>query len=155
MSNSSANFKEINIKTKRKLSHIHCHFSCIARGNFYSFRKFDSFSPQAMFKGNPTLIVLLPKVTIVKEMQTISRRIYISHRILLNRSFFQQSHWGIDFKTVLDRSPLGRVRSQSPMRDTFLSTQYYAVMGFWYDISVDVWKTQILLKINVKFVPNP
>ena len=28
-----------------------------------------------MFKGNPTSIVLLPKVTIVKEMQTILRKI--------------------------------------------------------------------------------
>ena len=75
MSNISTNFKQINIKTKRKLSNIHCHFSYIARGTFYSFRKFDSFSPQAMFKGNPTSIVLLPKVTIVKEMYTISRKI--------------------------------------------------------------------------------
>ena len=74
MSNKSTNFKHINIKTKRKLSNIHCHFSYIARGTFYSFRKFDSFSPQAMFKGNPTSIVLLPKVIIVKEMQTISRK---------------------------------------------------------------------------------
>ena len=118
MSNKSTNFKHINIKTKRKLSNVHSNFSYIAMETFYTFRKFDSFSPQAMFKGNPTSIVLLPKVTIVKEMQTISRKIiFRTIFYIIGHSFSNNTEISTSKLFLID-PPIGRVRSESPMRDT-------------------------------------